>query len=114
MPDHTRTRSPYARSGLVVGDGRDALRSPLLGSLDDITETDAAWSTCAADEFTWWPGKLAQRVQVLPTPAGGPTRLLAATTLLDQIPDPGRAEQRRPMSTDEPSTDTDQHGKQVP
>lgn len=114
MSDHTHTHSPSAGSRQEVGDDRDALTSPLLGSLYDTARVDAEWSTRAADEFTWWPDKLAQRVQVLPTPAGGPTLLLAATTLPDQIRDPGRADQPLPVSTHEPSTDTDQPRKQVP
>ena len=91
MPDFTHTHNPSAGSAQVVGDGRDALRSPLLGSLYNIVGVDAEWSTCAADEFTWWPGKLAQRVKVLPSPAGGLTRLIAATLLLGEVPDAGHA-----------------------
>lgn len=93
MPDLTQTHNPSAPDGHVVGDDRDALRSPLLGWLYDIAGVDAEWSICAADEFTWWPGKLAQRVKVLPAPAGGLTRLLAATHLLNEVPDPVNARQ---------------------
>jgi len=77
----------------MVGDGSDALSAPLLVSLYETAGVDAAWSICAANEFTWWPGKLAQRIQVLASPGGGPNRLLAATLLLDEVPDAGRARQ---------------------
>jgi hypothetical protein len=62
-----------------VAGGRDDLHTPLLGWLYDILGVSAQWSTCSAQEFTWWPGQLAQTVRMLPS-QGGLTRVVASTT----------------------------------
>jgi hypothetical protein len=69
-----------------VAGGRTDLHTPLLGWLYDILGVSSQWSTCSAQEFTWWPGQLAQTVRVLPS-QGGPTRVVASTHLVHEVPD---------------------------
>ena len=66
--------------------GRDELTIPLLGWLYDTLGVSAQWSTCSAQEFTWWPGQLAQTVRILPS-QGGLTRVVASTHLVREVPD---------------------------
>jgi len=73
-----------------VAGGRDSLHTPLLGWLYDILGVDPEWSTCSAQEFTWWPGQLAQTVRVLPS-QGGLTRLIASTHLVREVADAAHA-----------------------
>jgi hypothetical protein len=69
-----------------VAGGRDDLHTPLLGWLYDILGVSAQWSTCSAQEFTWWPGQLAQTVRMWPS-QGGLTRVVASTHLVREVPD---------------------------
>src|ERR1035437_1659461 len=66
--------------------GRDELTVPLLGWLYDLLGVDAQWSDCSAQEFTWWPGQLAQTVRVLSS-QGGRTRVVASTHLVHEVSD---------------------------